>query len=258
METIIYDKKDNVAWITFNRPEVLNAQNGVLLRELNTALEQAKEDEGVSIIVLTGAGERAFSAGADIREFINWSAIDFINMYKGTKRPYELLREIPKPVIAMVNGLALGGGCELAMACDIIIASENARFGQPEINVGVIPGGGGTQMLPRLVGEKKAKEMIFTGELISAQEALSLGLVNRIVPREHLRKTVEELIDKLKSKSPAILKLAKLSINKSLETPLAVGLASEIDFFAICCGTEDQKEGAKAFLEKRKPIYKGR
>lgn len=258
LTTISYDKKENVAWITLNQPDVLNAQNETLLSELNSALEQANEDDEAYIIVLTGAGDRAFSAGGDIREFIHWSPIDHIKKFKGVKRAYELIREIPKPVIAMVNGLALGGGCELAMACDIIIASENARFGQPEINVGVIPGGGGTQMLPRLIGEKKAKELIFTGEFISAEEALRLGLVNRVVPKEKLRAAVEELIRKLKSKSPAILRLAKLSINKSLETPLSVGLACEMDFFAMCCGTEDQKEGARAFLEKRKPIYLGR
>jgi len=258
LETIIYDKAKNVAWITLNRPEALNAQNGTLLSELNHALEQANKDDEVYIIIVTGAGDKAFSAGADIGEFINLYTIDVINTYKGKKRPCELIREIPKPVIAMVNGLALGGGCELAMACDLIIAAENARFGQPEITVGVIPGWGGTQVLPRLVGEKKAKELIFAGELISAQEALRLGLVNSVVPREKLREAVEELTDKLKSKSPAILKFAKLSVNKSLDTPLSVGLACEMDFFAMCCGTEDQKEGAKAFLEKRRPIYKGR
>jgi enoyl-CoA hydratase/carnithine racemase len=258
LDTITYDKKENVVWITLNRPEVLNAQNETLLSELSSALEEANKDDEVYVIVLTGAGNKAFSAGGDIREFVNWFPIDHIKKLKGVKRSYELIREIPKPVIAMVNGLALGGGCELAMACDIIIASERARFGQPEINVGVIPGGGGTQMLPRLVGEKKAKELIFTGEFISAEEALRFGLVNRIVPEEKLQEAVEELIRKLKSKSPAILRLAKLSINKSLETPLSVGLASETDFFAMCCGTEDQKEGAKAFLEKRNPRYVGR
>ena len=258
MKTIIYDKQDNVAWLTLNRPEVLNAQNALLLEELYSGLERANEDDEVFVIVITGAGDRAFSAGADIGEFTSWYAIDVIKKYKGAKRTYELVREIPKPVIAMVNGLALGGGCELALACDIIIAGERAQFGLPEINVGVIPGGGGTQMLPKLVGEKKAKELIFTGEFISAAEALRLGIANRVVPTGKLRGEVEQLIDKLKTKSPAILKLAKLSINKSLETTLSAGFASEIDFFAMCCSTDDQKEGANAFLEKRKPLYKGR
>lgn len=257
-EAIIYEKKENVAWITLNRPEVLNAQNDTLRSELIFALEQARDDNEVYLVVLTGAGDRAFSAGADISEFAFWTPIDVIRKRKGTKTPYELIRQIPKPFIAMVNGLALGGGCELTMACDIIIAAENARFGQPEITVGVIPGGGGTQILPRLVGEKKAKELIFTGDFISAEEALRLGLVNKVVPKEKLGEAVEELISKLKSKSPAILRFAKLAVNKSLETALSVGIADEGDLFAMCFGTEDQKEGAQAFLEKRKPQYKGK
>jgi len=257
-KTIIYQKEKSVAWITFDRPEVLNAQNIGLLSEFQSTLEQSNKDDEVHVIVITGAGKKAFSAGADVTDFTNLYPIDFINMYKGVKRPYELIREIPKPVIAMVNGLALGGGCEIAMACDIIIASENAKFGLPEINVGLIPGGGGTQILPRLVGEKKAKELIFTGEFLSAQEALDFGLVNKVVPSEQLRETVDKLADKIKSKSPAILKIAKLAVNKSLETPFSVGVSSEMDFFAICCGTEDQKEGVKAFLEKRSPVYIGK
>lgn len=257
-ETIIYDKKENVAWITLNRPRVLNAQNETLLAELIGALEQAKDDGEVYVIVITGAGDRAFSAGADIGMFPAWTPSDVIRKVKGTKRPYEFIREIPKPVIAMVNGLALGGGCELALACDMLVASDNARFGQPEITVGVIPGAGGTQILPRLVGEKKAKELVFTGDLISAEEALRLGLVNKVVPSDQLRGSVEDLINKLKSKSPAILSFAKLAVNKSLDTPLSVGMSCEQELFAMCFGTEDQKEGARAFLEKRAPNYKGK
>ncbi|MBL7209010.1 MAG: enoyl-CoA hydratase [Dehalococcoidia bacterium] len=257
-ETILYDKKDNVAWITFNRPDKLNAQNETLLGEVVAALEKANDDDEVYVIVITGAGDRAFSAGADISMFSKWGPIDVIKWTKATRRPYEFIREIPKPVIAMVNGIAVGGGTEISIACDIIIAAENAQFGQPEISVGVIPGGGGTQMLPRLVGEKKAKELILTGDFISAEEALQLGLVNRVVPKEKLREAVDEVIGKLKSKSPAILKFAKLAVNKSLETPLSVGIQSEADLFALCFGTEDQKEGAKAFLEKRPPRYTGR
>lgn len=257
-ETIIYEKKENVAWITFNRPDKLNAQNQTLMGEVVTALEQANDDDEVYVIVITGAGDRAFSAGADISMFIKWSSIDVVNWTKASRRPYEFIRQIPKPVIAMVNGLALGGGCEVAIACDIIIASENAQFGQPEISVGVIPGGGGTQVLPRLVGEKRAKELVFTGDFISAQEALRIGLVNKVVPPDKLRETVDELVGKLKSKSPAIMKFAKLSVNMSLETPLSVGFKSEGDLFALCFGTEDQKEGARAFLEKKAPKYTGK
>ena len=257
-ETIIYEKKENVAWITFNRPDKLNAQNQTLMGEVVTALEQANDDDEIYVIVITGAGDRAFSAGADISMFIKWSSIDVVNWTKASRRPYEFIRQIPKPVIAMVNGLALGGGCEVAIACDIIIASENAQFGQPEISVGVIPGGGGTQVLPRLVGEKRAKELVFTGDFISAQEALRIGLVNKVVPPDKLRETVDELVGKLKSKSPAIMKFAKLSVNMSLETPLSVGFKSEGDLFALCFGTEDQKEGARAFLEKKAPKYTGK
>jgi len=257
-ETILYEKSENVAWITLNRPEVLNAQSEELLSELTMAFDKAREDNEIWVIVLTGAGEKAFSAGADITMFLSWTPIDPVNKFKGIKRPYQQIREIPKPVVAMVNGFCLGGGCELAMACDIIIASENARFGQPEINVGVIPGGGGTQILPRLVGEKKAKELIFTGDMLSAQEALELGLVNKVVPKEKLRETVDSLLAKLKTKSPAILKLAKLSVNNSLDTPLSTGMAWEMDLFASCFAMEDQKEGTKAFLEKKIARYTGR
>jgi enoyl-CoA hydratase len=258
LKTIIYEKKDNVGWITLNRPEARNAQNDPLRAELISALNDARTDNDVILIVITGSGDKAFSAGADISEFPTWTTPMVIQKRKGIKNHYETIRDIPKPVIAMVNGVALGGGCELAMACDIIIASETAKFGQPEVNVGVIPGGGGTQMLPRLVGEKKAKELVFTGDLITAQEALQLGLINKVVPADKLKEAVEELIKKIKSKSPIILKLAKLSLNKSLETPLSVGLTCETDYFAMCFGTEDQKEASKAFLEKRTPKYSGK
>lgn len=258
LETIIYEEKENVAWITLNRPEVRNAQNDTLRGELVAALEKAKEDDNVHVIVITGAGDKAFSAGADIGDFTTWNTVDVVKKFKGKKRAYDVVRETLKPVIAMVNGLALGAGCELVMACDMVVASDNARLGLPEINVGVIPGGSGTQMLPRLVGEKKAKEFIFTGALIPAEEALRLGMVNMVVPKERLKETVEELIGKLKTKSPAILRFAKLAVSRSLETPLSVGMESEKELFALCFGTEDQKEGVQAFLEKRTPKYKGR
>ena len=257
-ENIIYEKKDNVAWITLNRPKALNSQNLALLNETTAALEKARDDDEVYVIVLTGAGDRAFSAGADINMFLAWGPADAMMWSKMTRRPYEFIREIPKPVIAMVNGLALGGGCEIAMACDIIIASDNARFGQPEVNVGVIPGAGGTQILPRLVGEKKAKEMIFTCDQISAEEALRLGLVNKVVPADKLKETVEEMIAKIKSKSPIIIKIAKLAVNRSLETTLSVGMQCESELFGTVFGTQDQKEGAKAFLEKRPAKYTGK
>lgn len=257
-ETILYEKKDKVAWITLNRPEVLNAQNDILRAELSSAVEKAKTDNDVSVVVITGAGEKAFSAGADITMFPTLTPADVLTSFKSERRAVQNVRELIKPVIAMVNGLALGGGCELAMACDIIVASEKARFGLPELSVGVIPGGGGTQVLPRLVGEKKAKELIFTGDFISADEALEIGMINKVVPPEQLKEAVEKIVGKITKKSTAILKLAKISINKAFETVLPVGIESEKELFAMCFGTQDQKEGARAFLEKRKPEYTGK
>jgi len=257
-EAIIYEKKDNVAWITLNRPKVLNAQNETMLTELTKCLEDARDDDNVYVMVITGSGDKAFCAGADQDMLLVWTPMDVIKKYKGGIRPYFLIRDIPKPVIAMVNGFAFGGGCEVALWCDIIIASENAQFGQLEINVGLIPGGGGSQLWPRLVGEKKARELIYTGDIISAQEALRLGVVNQVVPQDKLREATEKFIGKLKKKSPAILRLAKMAINKSLDEPLISGREGELDLFALAFGTEDQKEGARAFLEKRAPNYKGK
>ena len=254
---IIYEKKEGVAWITLNRPEVMNAQNDALRFELIEGLDEARDDDEVFAIVITGAGEKAFSAGGDISRFPTWTPVD-VNKKFAVRRPQTMIRDIPKPVIAMVNGLALGGGNELAMACDIIYASDNAKFGQPEGNLAVIPGAGGTQMLPRLIGEKRAKQLIFTGDVITADEALKLGLVNKVVPKDKLKEAVEEFLKKIRSKSPAILGFAKIAVNKSLEMPLSAGIRAELDLFSMCFGTEDQKEGAKAFLEKRKPTYKGK
>ncbi|MFH1485951.1 MAG: enoyl-CoA hydratase-related protein [Chloroflexota bacterium] len=256
-KTVLYEKKDHVAWMTLNRPEVLNAQNDELRRELIEALETARDDDDVYVIVLTGAGDKAFSAGADISEFPSLYPADQLKK-RGIKTHYDLIREIPKPVVAMVNGFALGGGCEITLACDIVVASDNSQFGQPEVRVGIIPGGGGTQVLPRLVGEKKAKELVFTSKIITAQEAQQIGLINQVVPKEKLRETVDGIVNAMLKRSPVIMKLAKMAINKSLETTLSTGLACEKDLFAICFGTEDQKEGAKAFLEKRDASYKGR
>ncbi len=255
--TILYETADHAAWITLNRPEVLNAQSDELRAEVTQALERASLDDDVHVVVITGAGEKAFSAGADISQFPTRYPHDVI-VNKARRRPYETIREMPKPVVAAVNGLALGGGCELVLACDLVVAADSARFGQPEIRVGVIPGCGGTQVLPRLMGEKRAKEFIFTGRMMDADEALGYGIVNKVVPLAELREATEKLVSDLLRNSPAILKLAKIAVNKSLETPLSVGMSYERDLFAMCFGTEDQKEGAAAFLEKRKPSYSGR
>jgi len=256
-ETIIYERVGNVAWITMNRPEARNAMNEKMRGEIVQALEEARDDADVYVIAITGAGDKAFCAGGDISEFIEMGASDQIGRH-ARMHPLVFVRQLPKPVIAMVNGVALGAGCETVQACDIAIASENAQFGQPEIRVGLIPGAGGTQYLPRLVGEKKAKELIFTGRIITAQEALQIGLINQVVPHETLKEATDEFISVLLKHSPVILKMAKLAVNRALETGLSAGLACETDLFATCFGTEDQKEGARAFMEKREPRYKGK
>ena len=256
-EFIIYEKADRVAWITLNRPEAMNAQSDGLRMELVDALEQASEDEEVFVVVITGSGEKAFSAGADVAQYVT-RVPSYVVSQKYILRPFELIRNMTKPVIACVNGLALGAGCELMISCDIIIAAEDVKIGQTEVRVGLIPGGGGTQVLPRLVGEKKAKELIFTGRMISATEAMNLGIINQVVPREELKEATQKLLDELLRNSPAIIGLAKIAINRSLEIPLQAGMSYERDLFALAFSYDDQKEGAKAFIEKRKPTYKGR
>jgi len=253
---IIYEKKDHVSWITLNRPEARNAMNDAMREELMEAFGDARDDRKIYAIVITGAGDNAFCAGADISEFPRLNAPDQLGRH-GRINPINYPREIPKPVVAMVNGLALGGGCEIVLACDIAIASESAQFGQPEIRVGIIPGAGGTQVLPRLIGEKKARELIYTGGTLTAAEALQFGMINRVVPQGQLKEETESFLAKMLRQSPVILQIAKMAINRSLETTLDAGMKSEKDLFALCFSTRDQKEGARAFLEKRKPEYEG-
>ena len=256
-EFILYEKpRDYYAKITINRPEVMNALNVGVRKEIMSALDLALADDRVRAVLLTGAGEKAFSAGADIKMFLTmtpFQAKKYLKISKGTSAKLE---SFPKPVIAAVNGFAIGGGLELAMSCDMIIASDNAKFGQTELNVGAIPGVGGTQRLPRLVGLKRAKEMIFTGELIDAQEAMRIGLVNKVVKQPELLSTVEQLVDKVSQKSPLILRLAKDALNRS-NAGQNDGLTFESALFAFCFSTRDQKEGAAAFLEKRRPVFTG-
>jgi enoyl-CoA hydratase len=255
--TILYEVDGPTAWITLNRPEKRNAQSDELRAEMSAALERAGLDPDVHVVVVTGAGDQAFSAGADIDEFPTRQLVDGV-ANKARRRPHETMRVLPKPVIAMVNGLALGGGCELVLAADLAVAADTAKFGQPEIRVGVIPGCGGTQVLPRLMGEKRAKEFIFSGRMMEADEALSYGIVNKVVPVTELREATEKMVSDLLRNSPAILKIAKMAVNKSLDLPLTVGMDYERELFAMCFGTADQKEGAKAFFEKRKPEYTGK
>lgn len=252
-EMILLEKEDGVAIITFNRPEAMNALNIQTRAEFSEALQELAQDETIRVVILTGAG-KAFVAGSDIKEFDRTSPFDAHNIV----RLGQLVESFEKPVIAAVNGFCLGGGCEIAMGCDLIIASEKAKFGQPEINLGIIPGGGGTQRLQRLIGPCRAKELIFTGEFIRAEEADRIGLVNRVVPMEDLMPVAKEIAGKIASKSPAALRLAKTAINRGMRTNLETGLAMEYEMYSLSLTLEDKKEGVAAFLEKRKPVFKGK
>lgn len=254
----LYEKKGGIATITINRPQVLNVLSKETYMELLSRLDDAEKDGDVKVIVLTGAGEKAFCAGLDLKDAKEISPIEMLELARLGHKLTLILEEIGKPVIAAINGYALGGGLELAMACDIRIASENARLGQPEVNVGLIPGNGGTQRLPRLVGKGIAKELIFTGKTIDAKTAETLGLVNKVVPIGELKQTVENIAQELLTKPPIALKLAKELINISTEVDLKIGLAHEAEATGVLASTNDFKEGVNAFLEKRKPEYKGK
>lgn len=257
-KTIELAIEDGVATITLNRPEVLNAINWDLVRELEEAVNQVRKDDTVRVVVITGAGEKAFAAGADIHELKEMNAVEVLDFVQQVQRIYNRIERMPKPIIAAVNGYALGGGLELMMACDIVYASERAKLGLPEINLGIIPGAGGTQRLPRLIGGKRAKELLFTGEMIDAQEALRIGLVNKVIPHDQLRSEVKKLCEKIKAKSPVALRAAKEAVEEGYDLDLVKGLAIEAKAIAICFSTEDSKEGLTAYLEKRKPVFKGR
>jgi enoyl-CoA hydratase len=254
----LYEKGEGIATITINRPEALNALNEETIMEIMVRLEDAKNDEAIRVIVVTGAGDRAFSAGADLKMMKGASPVRGTELSRNGQQVCDYIEALEKPVIAAINGYALGGGIELAMACDIRIASENAQIGQPEINVGLIPGWGGTQRLPRFVGKGIAKELIFTGKRIDAKTAERLGLVNAVVPADQLTAKVKELALELASKPPIAIKLSKALINNSTETYPAVGMWQEAEAFGLVASTEDFNEGVTAFLEKRKPQYKGK
>ena len=256
-ETILVDRRDRVAIITINRPEKRNALNIQTRAEGAAILDELRNDDSIRVVIFTGAGDKAFIAGADIAEFAGRSALQqrAIMMERGL---FNAIDTFPKPVIAMVNGYCLGGGCELALACDIRIASDTASFGQPEINLGIIPGGGGTQRLPRLVGEGKAMEMILTGEIIKAEEAFRCGLVNQVVPADQLEARTMEVANRIAEKSPIALRLAKEAVKLASRSNLDEGLRREVDVFALCFSSEDKDEGVKAFLEKRKADFKGK
>ena len=252
-KNIIVEKAEGIATITFNRPEAMNALNIQTRAEFGNALDDAAADDQIKVLIVTGNG-KAFVAGADIKEFAKTTPFDAHNI----KRLGALVDNLEKPVIAAVNGFCLGGGNELAMGCDIIIASEKAKFGQTEINIGIIPGGGATQRLQRRVGICRAKEMIFTGDIITAQEAYRIGLVNRVVPPEELMPAAREIAKKIATKSSAALKLAKAAINRSVGTNLGTGLNYEYELYGLSLTLEDKVEGVNAFLEKRAPQFKGK
>ena len=256
-ENIIYQVEEGIATITFNRPKALNALNAALLEEFSRALDKIATDENIRVLVLTGAGDKSFVAGADITELATYNSLTAKNFSQSGHAIIAKLQQLPIAVIAAVNGFALGGGTEIAIACDFIYASENAKFGLPEINLGLIPGFGGTQRLPRLIGPNLAKELMFTGKMISAAEAEKIGLANKVVPMDQLMEEVMKTAKEIASKGKTSLRAAKQAINFGLNTDLATGIHIEIEAFGMCHASSDSKEGTSAFLEKRKAEFKG-
>ena len=256
-ETILVEKEGRVAILTVNRPDKLNALNQQVRDETLQALAQIEKDDSVGVVVLTGAGEKSFIAGADIGEFAGRTPFDQREAM-ASPRVFDIMANYPKPVIAMINGFCLGGGCELAMSCDMRIASDKARFGQPEIKLGLIPGGGGTQRLPRLVGLGHAMRLILTGDMIGADEAKAIGLVEMVVPADELRARTLELANKIAAMSPLTIRVAKEALRASERLAIEDGLPYERDFFCLCFSTQDKEEGVKAFLEKRPAQWTGR
>lgn len=256
-ETITVEKRGPVAVLTINRPDKLNSLNSMVHIEGVTALDELRVDDEVKVVVITGAGEKSFIAGADISEFAGKTAVTQRNTFK-ERTLFNTIDGFPKPVIAMVNGFCLGGGNELALACDLRIASENARFSQPEINLGIMPGGGGTQRLTRLIGEGRAMEIMLTGDMIDAETAHRFGLVNHVHPADELEAKTMELANKIAEKAPIALQLCKEAVKFASRSNLDEGLRREVDLFAICFSTEDKQEGVAAFLEKRKPVFQGK
>ena len=255
--TLRVEREEAVATVTVDRPEKRNALNAAVRKELLEVLDELREDEGVRVVVFTGAGDKAFVAGADIQEFAERTALEQRAAMTG-RRVFDEIADFPKPTIAMINGYALGGGCELALACDVRIAADTARLGQPEINLGIIPGGGGTQRLPRLVGQGQAMRLVLTGDLIEAAEAREIGLVDLVFPAAELRERTREVALRIGAKSPVALRMAKAAVRAAAEMPLAAGLDYETELFITCFASEDKGEGVAAFLEKRSPTFHGR
>jgi enoyl-CoA hydratase/carnithine racemase len=258
LENVVYDKKGPIGYVTLNRPKVMNALNKATINELQGVFEDARNDSAVRGVILTGAGEKAFAAGADIAEIANNTAVEAEEATRRGQALTDLIENLGKPVIAAVNGFALGGGCELAMACTIRIAAESAKFGQPEVKLGVMPGYGGTQRMPRLIGRGRALKLILSGEIIDASEAYRIGLVDELEPDTHVIERAETVLKKIMANAPLSVRYALEAVNKGLETSVAEGLLLEASLFAICASTDDKKEGTSAFLEKRSPNFRGK
>jgi len=255
---LLYEKRNGIGYVTVNRPEKLNALNRKTMEELHECFQEVERDDEVRAIILTGAGERAFVGGADINELAVQTPVEGKDMSVHGQKVLDLIEHLGKPVIAAINGYALGGGCELAMACTLRIASEQARLGQPEVKLGLIPGYAGTQRLPRLVGKGRALEILLTGDPISASEAYRMGLVNQVVPAQDVISAAEKLAQKIMANAPLAVKFALEAVNHGLEMPEAEGQFLEATLFGLCCTTADMKEGTRAFLEKRQARFTGK
>jgi enoyl-CoA hydratase len=258
LSNVLYETKGSIAYVTLNRPKVLNALSQGAWADLKAAFEQARDDAAVLGVILTGAGDKAFIAGEDISELAQATSVDAEKSSRSGQAVLDLIENLGKPVIAAINGFALGGGCETAMACTIRVAAEHAKFGQPEVKLGIPPGAGGTQRLPRLVGKGRALQMILSGEMIGAQEACRIGLVNEVVAAEQLIARCEAILKQILANAPIAVRFALEAVNRGMETSLAAGLVLEASVFAICAGTDDKREGTAAFLEKRAPRFQGR
>jgi enoyl-CoA hydratase len=258
MENVKLEKKNSIAYVTIDRPKVLNALNMATMEELQEVFTDLAADREIRVVILTGGGEKAFVAGADINELQKNNPVEAKAYTHRGQAVLDLIENLGKPVIACINGFALGGGCEIAMACTMRLASESAKLGQPEVKLGIIPGYGGTQRLLRLVGTGLAMQILLTGEMISAQEAHRIGLVNEVLPAEKLITRAEEIAQKIIANAPLAVQYCMEAVNQGLNMTLQEGLFLEATLFGICCASEDKKEGTTAFLEKRKPNFQGK
>ena len=257
-QNILCAVENGIATITINRPKALNALNLDTVTELKDAIEKIAVDKAVKVVVITGAGEKSFVAGADIKEMATKTPAEGREWGQFGQNVFTEIENMPQPVIAAINGFCLGGGCELSCACDIRYASENAKFGQPEVGLGITPGFGGTQRLTRVVGRGQAKELIYTGGMIGAEDAKAIGLVNKVVPQEELMPAVLKLAGKIANNAPVAVQLSKAAINRGINCDVVTGIAYEAEVFGLCFSTNDQKEGMAAFVEKRKPTFEGK